>query len=160
MKRWTSTFLLVCAMAVAYAISNPLVTGRGVLEFEAPGHGEGRASFEVSAERQGKRLVGRLVFSAEGIHIGGEPTLSSGDPGYPDIVVTAETLRTVVVKGNVATITAKALLHLEPVVITVVLTDSRSKSEPDVFNIRCDRPTGEHLFHVKGPLLTGDIDVR
>ena len=160
MKRFASTCLLVGAMAVAYALSSPLVTGRGLLEFESHGHAEGRASFELFAERQGKRFPGRLLFSAEGIHIDGEPALSNGDLGYPDIVVTAETLDNVGVKGNVATIKTRAVLHREPVVIQVILTDSRSKSEPDLFQIRCDRATGQHLFHVEGPLSTGDIDVR
>lgn len=159
MKRLAPVLTLISAMAIAVAVGNPLLSGRGILEFETM-HGEGRASFEAFAQKEGKTLVGRLLFSAEGIHLGQEPALSSGEPGYPDIVVTAESLGSVVVNGNVATIRSKARLHMEPVVILVVLTDSRSKTEPDRFALRCDRPTGEHLFHVEGPLLSGGIDLR
>ena len=159
MKRVVLTLTTVAAMAMAVAVSAPVIQGRGLVDFVSHGHGEGRASFEVSVQQNGKRLTGRFLFSAEGIHIDQPEALTPGD-GYPDLVVTAESIGSTQIKGNVATLRTKAVLHQEPVMIMVMLTDSRSKSVSDRFHIRCDRPDGTHLFHVEGPLTSGDISIR
>lgn len=145
--------------AAVWAGGSPRVEGRGKLEFEGH-HGVGAASFEVNATPSGRAVLGRFLFSAEGIDLDGFAALSPGDGGYPDVVVSAEKLGSLEVQGRVATIHTPARLHFTPVVLTITLTDSGKRSVPDHFFLRCDRPTGEHIFHVEGDLVLGDIVVR
>ncbi|MCO5295397.1 MAG: hypothetical protein M9921_00920 [Fimbriimonadaceae bacterium] len=145
--------------AAVWAAGPPQVEGRGKLEFEGH-HGAGAASFEVSANPDGRGVAGRFLFSAEGIDLDGYAPLSPGDGGYPDVVVSAERLGSLSVQGNVATIRTKGQLHFTPVVLTLTLTDSHSRTVADHFFLRCDLPTGEHVFHVDGDLVLGNIVIR
>lgn len=160
LKRVVGLIVVAGVAAVAvWAAGAPKLEGRGKLEFEGH-HGVGAASFEVSATPNGRRVAGRLVFSAEGIDLDGFAPLSPGEAGYPDVVVSAERLDRLTVSGNTATITTKGTLHFTPVKLTVTLIDSNRRNVADHFSMRCDLLDGSHVFHVEGDLVLGDIVVR